>query len=138
MSKITSKDMENQNRRQSVGGLRNPHVKITELPKTVQKRQKDSKISDDEFEEMLYFAKKQPRGLRKLNSEDLSYLIISSKAPPLTDTQGLRKGGTISKTVTQGNIKALRNRIPKTNIKNNNRLPGNPNYTSFKNNFTLK
>ena len=144
MSKISTNDIVNQNRRQTVGGLRDPKIKITELPKTVQSRQKESNIDDDEFEEMLYFAKKQPRGKRELNAEDLSYLIISSEAPPLTDHTGLRGGGEVAKTVTQGNIKSLKRRIPTINIKNANRLKvdngftrTNPNFTSFKNNFNL-
>jgi hypothetical protein len=42
--------------------------------------------------------------------------------------------------VSEGNVdrKPLKNKTIKLNIKNNNRLEGNPNYSSFKNNFKLK
>ena len=88
------------------------------------------------YEEMLYFAKYQPAGKRKLNDVNLSKMVISEDIAPLTDREGLRKGGLVS----EGNVdrKPLKNKTIKLNIKNNNRLEGNPNYPSFKNNFSLK
>ena len=140
MPMITNKNMTNNIRRQSVGGYRKPptgnKVETVKLPQAVQKRLKDSVITPEMYEEMLYFAKYQPAGKRKLNDINLSKMVITENIAPLTDTQGLRKGGMVS----EGNVdrKPLKNKTIKLNIKNNNRLEGNPNFPSFKNNFKLK
>jgi len=140
MSRISNKNMTQNVRRQSVGGFRNPpagnKVDTLTLPKAVEKRLKDSIITPEMYEEMLYFAKYQPAGKRKLNDINLSKMVIGEDIAPLTDTQGLRKGGMVS----EGNVdrKPLKNKTIKINIKNNNRLEGNPNYPSFKNSFKLK
>lgn len=140
MSRISNKNINQNVRRQSVGGFRNPlpgnKVEVLKLPKSVEKRLKDSIITPEMYEEMLYFAKFQPAGKRKLNDVNLSRMVIGEDIAPLTDTQGLRKGGMVS----EGNVdrKPLKNKVIKLNIKNNNRLEGNPNYPSFKNNFKLK
>lgn len=140
MSRISNKNINQNVRRQSVGGFRNPlpgnKVEVIKLPKAVEKRLKDSIITPEMYEEMLYFAKFQPAGKRKLNDVNLSRMVIGEDIAPLTDTQGLRKGGMVS----EGNVdrKPLKNKVIKLNIKNNNRLEGNPNYPSFKNNFKLK
>jgi len=137
---ITNKNMTQNIRRQSVGGFRNPpagdKVETLKLPKAVQQRLKNSVITPEMYEEMLYFAKYQPAGKRKLNDINLSRMVIGEDIAPLTDTQGLRKGGMVS----EGNIdrKPLKNKPIKLNIKNNNRIEGNPDYPSFKNNFRLK
>ena len=60
-----------------------------------------------------------------------------------TDTNGLRSGGLAART---GNLKAPPKKATKEleqktmlfTIKNDNRLKTNPNYTSFKNNISLK
>jgi hypothetical protein len=72
---------------------------------------------------------------RKLNDVNLSRMVIGEDIAPLTDTQGLRAGGMVS----EGNVdkKPLKNKNIKLNIKNNNRINGNPDYPSFKNDFTL-
>ena len=140
MPMITNKNMTQNIRRQSVGGFRNPpagdKVETLKLPKAVQQRLKNSVITPEMYEEMLYFAKYQPAGKRKLNDINLSRMVIGEDIAPLTDTQGLRKGGMVS----EGNIdrKPLKNKPIKLNIKNNNRIEGNPDYPSFKNNFRLK
>lgn len=140
MSRISNKNITQNVRRQSVGGFRNPptgnKVETIKLPKAVEKRLKDSIITPEMYEEMLYFAKYQPSGKRKLNDVNLSKMVIGEDIAPLTDTQGLRKGGMVS----EGNVdrKPLKNKTIKINIKNNNRIEGNPNYPSFKNNFKLK
>lgn len=136
MARISDKTMVNNNRRASVGGYKNPKVEIMKLPKAVEKRLKESVITPEMYEEMLYFAKYQPSGKRKLNDINLSRMVIGENIAPLTDTQGLRKGGMVS----EGNVdrKPLKNKTIKLNIKNNNRIQGNPNYPSFKNNFKLK
>jgi len=136
MARISEKTIVNNNKRASVGGYKNPKVEIMKLPKAVEKRLKESVITPQMYEEMLYFAKYQPSGKRKLNDINLSRMVIGEDIAPLTDTQGLRKGGMVS----EGNIdrKPLKNKTIKLNIKNNNRIQGNPNYPSFKNNFKLK
>ena len=140
MSRISNTNMTQNIRRQSVGGYRNPpagnKVETLKLPKAVEKRLKDSIITPEMYEQMLYFAKYQPAGKRKLNDINLSRMVIGEDIAPLTDTQGLRKGGLVS----EGNVdrRPLKNKTIKINIKNNNRLEGNPNYPSFKNNFKLK
>ena len=99
-------------RRQSVGGFRNPptgnKIETLKLPKAVEKRLKDSIITPEMYEEMLYFAKYQPSGKRKLNDVNLSKMVIGEDIAPLTDTQGLRKGGMVS----EGNVdrKPLKNK----------------------------
>lgn len=140
MSRISNKDITQNVRRQSVGGFRNPlpanKVETLKLPKAVEQRLNKSIITPEMYEEMLYFAKYQPAGKRKLNDVNLSKMVIGEDIAPLTDTQGLRKGGMVS----EGNVdrKPLKNKTIKLNIKNNNRVEGNPNYSSFKNNFSLK
>lgn len=140
MPMITNKNMTQNIRRQSVGGFRNPptgdKVETLKLPKAVEQRLKNSIITPEMYEEMLYFAKYQPAGKRKLNDVNLSRMVIGEDIAPLTDTQGLRKGGMVS----EGNVdrKPLKNKTIKLNIKNNNRIKGNPDYPSFKNNFRLK
>jgi hypothetical protein len=140
MSRISNKNMTQNVRRQSVGGFRNPpagnKVETLKLPKAVEQRLKKSIITPEMYQQMLYFAKYQPAGKRKLNDFDTSKLVIGEDIAPLSDTSGLRKGGMVS----EGNVdrKPLKNKTIKLNIKNNNRLEGNPNYSSFKNNFKLK
>jgi hypothetical protein len=136
MVKLSNTTINDNIRRQSVGGYRKPKVEITKLSKGVQQRLKDSIITPAMYEDMLYFAKYQPAGKRKLNDTNLSRMVIGEDIAPLTDTQGLRKGGLVS----EGNVdrKPLKNKPIKLTIKNNNRLKSNPNYSSFKNNFTLK
>jgi hypothetical protein len=140
MSRVTDKNIYTNIRRQSVGGYRKPptgnKVETVKLPKAVENRLKDSVITPQMYEEMLYFAKYQPAGKRKLNDINLSKMVIGEDVAPLTDTQGLRKGGQVS----EGNVdrKPLKRKPLKLNIKNNNRLKENPDYPSFKNNFKLK
>lgn len=145
MRDISTKKINNNRRRQSVGGYRNPPTgssleKLTlDLPVSVQKRIKESSIDTETFERLLYFAKYQPSGKRQLNEENLSYLIIGNDEPSLTDTQGLRKGGLVSEDIEENSSrKGLKKKQLNLNIKNNNRLKTNPNYSSFKNNFKIK
>lgn len=110
------------------------------------KRLEDSNISLDEFIVMEQFAKYLPRGNRKLklNMPELRDELLSKKGMnQLTNTDGLRSGGLASFT---GNQKAPPKKATKEleqktilyTIKNKNRLKTNPNYTSFKNNISLK
>ena len=137
MVKLSDKMMTDNIRRQSVGGYRRPNKpKVMKLSKAVENRLKESIITPAMYEEMLYFAKYQPSGKRKLNDTNLARMVIGEDIAPLTDTQGLRKGGMVS----EGNVnkKPLKNKTIKLTVKNNNRLKDNPNYTSFKNDFKLK
>ena len=136
MVKISDNLMTDNIRRQSVGGYRRPEKpKVMKISKGVERRLKDSIITPAMYEEMLYFAKYQPSGKRKLNDTNLSRMVIGEDIAPLTDTQGLRKGGMVS----EGNVnkKPLKNKTIKLTVKNTNRLKNNPNYTSFKNDFKL-
>lgn len=142
--RISSSSMRMNQRKQSVGGKRNPptgkNVKVMNVPDSVKRKLKKADISEEDYEKMLYFARYQPRGHRKLNDEDLSYLVIGEDQSkmPLTNTQGLRKGGQVSKSVLNNSIKPLtNNKQLNFSIKNNNRLKSNPNFTSFKNQFKL-
>lgn len=140
MKRISDKNINDNIRRQSVGGFRNPptgkNIETIKISNAVQKRIKDSVITPEMYKEMLYFAKYQPSGRRKLNDINLSKMVIGEDIAPLTDTQGLRKGGLVS----EGNIdrKPLKNKPVKLNIKNNNKLKNNPDYPYFKNKFKLK
>lgn len=141
-NRITSDEMRLQNRRQSVGGYRDPPsgkaVEVEKLPHSVQGRLKRANINEDEYLKMLYFAKYQPRGHRKLNDENLTSMVIGESEAPMTDTQGLRRGGEVANTMLQNNSrKPLKEKPLGLTIKNNNRLKTNPNFTSFKNNFKL-
>ena len=140
--RISTGEITQQRRIQSVGGYRAPPtgkaVEIASLPQTVQKRLAKSEISEDEFLRMLYFAQQLPRGHRKLNDEDLTKLVVGESEAPMTDTQGLRKGGKVAETMLEDNSrKPLKQKSLGLNLKNLNRLPTNPNYTSFKNRFKL-
>ena len=90
---------------------------------------------------MEEFAKYLPRGHRKLKlnmAELRDELLSKSGVNQMTDVSGLRSGGLAART---GNLKAppkkatqeLDQRTILYTIKNNNRLKGNPNFTSFKN-----
>lgn len=135
--KITTGDVNDAIRRQSVMGLRDPptgsEVKIADLPKSVQERFAKSGIPEDEFLQMLYFAKYQPRGKRKLNQKDLSDMVVGFSEAPLTKEAGLRSGGKVAMTILEGSIEPLKTVAKPTNLMNKNRIATNPNFTSFKN-----
>ena len=138
---VTTKSMNQNIRRQSVMGLRDPptgdNIRIEDLPKAVQERLAKSSITDEEFYEMLYFAKFQPRGKRRLNKKDLTDLVVGFGEAPLTNKSGLRNGGKVSKTILDGSIDPLKAKSFIANIKNKNRIPTNPNYSSFKNSLKI-
>ena len=143
MSRISTGNIRLNRRKQSVGGYRDPptgkQVEIEKLPQSVKDRLEKSLIDEETYLNMLYFAKYQPSGRRKLNDENLSSMVIGESEAPLTDTQGLRKGGEVAMSMLKDNSrKPLKTKPLNLSIKNNNRLKSNPNYTSFKNNFKLK
>jgi hypothetical protein len=133
---ITQNEMNKEVRKQSFGGFKNPKKnKPLKLSKAVQEKLKKSIITPEMYERMLYFAKYQPAGKRRLNDTNLSKMVIGEDLAPLTDTQGLRAGGQVS----EGNV----NRVPlktkplRLNIKNKNSLTNNPDYPYFKNSFKI-
>lgn len=136
-------NLNNNIRRASNSGYKNPptgkDIETVELPNSVKKRIKESNMSEDQYLKMLYFAKYVPSGKRKLNDKDLTKMVITEREAPLTDTQGLRKGGNVSGNQVRMNVnrKPLKNKPLKLTIKNNNSLPNNPDYPSFKNNFSM-
>jgi hypothetical protein len=116
------------------------------LSDTKMKKLEDSTMSLDEYIVMEQFAKYLPRGKRKLklNMPELRDDLLSKRnLNQGTDTNGLRSGGLAART---GNLKAPPKKATKEleqktmlfTIKNDNRLKTNPNYTSFKNNISLK
>ena len=135
-------------RRQSVAGFRDPptgtEIKLEELPKTVQRRFEKAEISQEDFEKMVFFAKNAAwlSGHRKLkmNAEQLRGLVVSNtnSEVPATDSYGLRRGGLVSESIVKQSRAPLNVKGLNLNIKNKNRLPQNPSYTSFKNDFALK
>jgi hypothetical protein len=137
MPHITQTDMTRQVRKQSVMGYRDPKpgnkIKPVKLSKAVEERLKKSIITPEMYERMLYFAKYQPSGKRRLNDTNLSKLVIGEDVAPLTDTQGLRAGGQVS----EGNVNRapLKRKPLRLTIKNKNTLKDNANYPYFKNNF---
>ena len=132
--------MTRQVRKQSVMGYRDPKpgnkIKPVKLSKAVEERLKKSIITPEMYERMLYFAKYQPSGKRRLNDTNLSKLVIGEDVAPLTDTQGLRAGGQVS----EGNVNRapLKRKPLRLTIKNKNTLKDNANYPYFKNNFKVK
>ena len=146
--KLSEDEVTNARRRASVRGYRKPstapNVPTQKLNDETMKRIGKSNINEKMYQTMLYFAKKQPHGYRKLNFNneilrDLTVLQPMSSA--LTDRNGLSGGGQVA---FKGNTKLLNQKQILFTIKNNNRVtydkfPGiNPNYTSFKNDFKLK
>ena len=116
----------------------------------------ESEISLDEFIVMEQFAKYLPRGKRKLKlnmSELKTELLSNINLNAMTDSDGLRTGGTAAmkgnmkakpKLATK-NIKEMEQKAFNFTIKNKNRVKSgynlndgdNPRYTSFKNKFKI-
>jgi len=133
---ITQNEMNKEVRKQSFGGFKNPKKnKPLKLSKAVQEKLKKSIITPEMYERMLYFAKYQPAGKRRLNDTNLSKMVIGEDLAPLTDTQGLRAGGQVS----EGNVNRapLKTKPLRLNIKNKNSLTNNPDYPYFKNSFKI-
>lgn len=134
-----------QSRKSRIDGKETYNAPTFKLDDAKMKKIEDSNITLDEFIVMEQFAQFLPRGHRKLklNMPELRDELLSKKGINQgTDSYGLRSGGTAAMA---GNDKAPPEKATKEldqkailyTIKNNNRLPTNPNYTSFKNNFSL-
>jgi len=139
MSFITDEVIELKVKRESVGGFEKgmPMDKENLQYKPTQEDD-EAEISQDEMIIMEQYAKLLPRGNRKLklNIPELRDTIISKDliAAPLTKTSGLNSGGTNS-LLGKGKPKTQKDYI--VDIQNKNALKSNPNFTSFKNNFSL-
>lgn len=146
MTMIPSSQILLNSRKSRIDGKQTYNDPTYKLSDAKMKKLEDSKISLDEFIATEQFAKYLPRGNRKLklNMPELRDDLLSKQGLNQgTDTNGLRSGGLAART---GNLKAPPKKATKElsqkailyTIKNDNRLKSNPNYTSFKNNFSLK
>lgn len=138
MSKITNKNIYLNVKENSVGGFQNPTLgKRDKLDVKKTESDKKAEITEDEMIVMGEYAKYLPRGKRqlKLNVKELRNTVLANDlmAIPLTKTSGLNRGGNISLVGT----KPKEQKEYLYTIKNDNKLPGNPNPTSFKNNFKI-
>ena len=146
MSKISNEKVYLNVKKNSVGGFQNPKLgkpeKLVDNGKALASSGKGkgkgkAEITQDEMIVMEEYAKYLPRGKRqlKLNVKELRNTVLANDlmAAPLTKTSGLNKGGNIS--LIGGKPKVQKDYI--YTIKNKNKLPNNPNPTSFKNNFKI-
>ncbi len=138
MAFITDQQIELKVKQDSVAGKEKGMDTKGESLKTIAPNGKEADISQDEMLVMEQYAKLLPRGKRKLklNLPELRDTVLAKDlmAAPLTKTSGLNKGGNIS-LKTMGKDKTQKDYI--IDIQNKNTLKTNPNYTSFKNNFSL-
>lgn len=100
----------------------------------------DDKITQDEMIINEQYAQYLPRGKRqlKLNVPELRNAVVANDliAAPLTKTSGRNLGGNMSlKPNVLPNPKTQKEYI--NTILNKNKLPNNPNPTSFKNNYRI-
>ena len=157
---IGTKDIILKGQKAELGGYKNTkderlHFPIKLDDKMLEKIE-ESEITLDEFIVMEQFAKYLPRGKRKLKlnmSELKTELLSNINLNAMTDSDGLRTGGTDSmkgnmkakpKLATK-NIKEMEQKAFNFTIKNKNRVKSdynlkngdNPRYTSFKNKFKI-
>lgn len=146
MSKISNDKVYLNVKKNSVGGFQNPTLgkpeKLVDNDKdrrtmNLYKEKGKSEITQDEMIVMEEYAKYLPRGKRqlKLNVKELRNTVLANDlmAAPLTKTSGLNRGGNLS--LVGGKPKEQKEYL--YTIQNKNKLPNNPNPTSFKNNFKI-
>ena len=138
MSKISNEKVYLNVKKNSVGGFQNPTLgKPEKLVDNKDKGKTKSEITQDEIIVMEEYAKYLPRGKRqlKLNVKELRNTVLANDlmAAPLTKTSGLNRGGNLS--LVGGKPKEQKEYL--YTIQNKNKLPNNPNPTSFKNNFKI-
>jgi len=138
MSKISNEKVYLNVKKNSVGGFQNPTLgKPEKLVDNKDKGKTKSEITQDEIIVMEEYAKYLPRGKRqlKLNVKELRNTVLANDlmAAPLTKTSGLNRGGNLS--LVGGKPKQQKEYL--YTIQNKNKLPNNPNPTSFKNNFKI-
>ena len=138
MSSITTQQIELKVRQDSVMGFEKGMSSKPENLQVISDNGKEAEITQDEMIVLEQYAKLLPRGNRKLklNLPELRDTILAKDliAAPLTKTSGLNRGGNNS-LKTGGQPKSQKDYI--VNIQNKNTLKTNPNFTSFKNNFSL-
>ena len=138
MSSITTQQIELKVRQDSVMGFEKGMSSKPESLQVVADNGKEAEITQDEMIVLEQYAKLLPRGNRKLklNLPELRDTILAKDliAAPLTKTSGLNRGG-LNSLKTRGQPKSQKDYI--VNIQNKNTLKTNPNFTSFKNNFSL-
>ena len=148
MTGLTDKTIYLQVRRESVQGFHEgqPKNNYQGIPsnktKMVENEQKTSmdKITQDEMIINEQYAQYLPRGKRqlKLNVPELRNAVLANDliAAPLTKTSGRNAGGNMSiKPDVLPNPKTQKEYI--NTILNKNKLPQNPNPSSFKNNYKI-
>ena len=138
MSKISTQAINLNVKKNSVGGFQNPTLgKREKLPDPEKKDKGKAEITEDEMIVLGEYAKYLPRGKRqlKLNVKELRNTVLANDlmAVPLTKTSGLNRGGNLS--LVGGKPKQQKEYL--YTIKNDNKVSGNPNPTSFKNNFKI-
>ena len=139
MSKISNDKVYLNVKKNSVGGFQNPTLGKPEklVDNDKDKEKSKSEITQDEMIVMEEYAKYLPRGKRqlKLNVKELRNTVLANDlmAAPLTKTSGLNRGGNLS--LVGGKPKEQKEYL--YTIQNKNKLPNNPNPTSFKNNFKI-
>ena len=126
-------------KKKSVGGFENPKLgKPDELKTEKGNEPKEDKISQDEMIVLEEYAKYLPSGKRqlKLNIPELRDTVLSNDLMAIgsTKTSGLNQGGNLS---LKGGFPPKDQKEYIFSIKNKNKLPQNPNPTSFKNDFKL-
>ncbi len=138
MDRISEQQIELKVRQDSVGGFEKGMNDKGEKLKSENMKPKQGKITEDEMIVMEQYAKLLPRGNRKLklNLPELRDTILAKDliAVPLTKSSGLNRGGNNS-LLSNGKLKTQKDYI--VDIQNKNALSTNPNFTSFKNNFSL-
>ena len=145
---LTENSLNNARRWNSIGGKRQGHggtAKVDankNITPDIRKKMEIANISEDEYLNLLVFAKHLPRGKRQLslNYSELRDQLIANEqvgGSRLSDRTGLAKGGNVAKK----GIKALTQVEHSLNIKNKNRNQTHPilftPYPYFKNGFTL-
>jgi hypothetical protein len=157
---IGTKDIILKGQKAELGGYKNTKDERLHFPVKLDTKMlekiEESEITLDEFIVMEQFAKYLPRGKRKLKlnmSELKTELLSNINLSALTDSNGLRTGGTAAmkgnmkakpKLATK-NIKEMEQKAFNFTIKNKNRVKSdynlnngdNPRYTSFKNKFKI-
>ena len=141
MTQLTDKQIFQQVKRESVGGLQLGASGKRISPEPPSEPEVDTtakaRFSDQEMIILENYAQYLPRGNRKLklNVKELTNTLLSriEIAAPLTKTSGLNRGGNLS--LTTEKPKSQKEYI--ATIQNMNNLKTNPNFTGFKNDFKI-
>jgi hypothetical protein len=134
---ISPQDIFKQVRKDAYMGYKTPKIeKDIKLDSKLPPRQMDSTLTEDEYIILQQYSRFLPAGNRKLklNLPELRDTLIATDLAkaPLSKTDGLNSGGNIS--LLKGKtIKSKSQAEYIYKLKNGNKLPGNPNPTSFKN-----